>query len=178
MPNPVRSLWVRSLPGQFSVRDLCFAGLDSVLARADNPRHVPRGSSFHHVGLVVHDIDATCATLQSLGYRRASPRYHDDRQGILILFLESPGAEAPRLELVQPDKPDSVVRNLLTKSGAGPYHLCFEVDDLQETIDHMSEAGYRPLDEPYPSPAFENRRFVFLYHRECGLVEVVEAPGA
>lgn len=132
--------------------------------------------SFHHVGVVVHDIDATRASFEGLGYVHASPRYRDDRQGIIIVFLESPEADKPRLELVQPEGDDSVVRNLLTKSGAGPYHLCFEVADLQTAIDEMSGDGYRPLDDPYPSPAFENRLFVFLYHRDAGLIELVEAP--
>ena len=137
---------------------------------------MPSDQRFHHIGLLVHDIRAARARLQGLGYTEASPPYRDDRQGIVIVFVDAPKSDWPRIELVEPVGEDSVVRDLLTRNGAGLYHFCFEVPDLQASIDSMSHDGYRPLDAPHPSPAFAGRLFVFLYHRDVGLIELVETP--
>ena len=137
---------------------------------------MPSDQRFHHVGLLVHDIEAARAKLEGFGYTETSPPYRDDRQGIVIVFVDAPESDRPRVELVQPLGEESVVRDLLTRNGAGLYHFCFEVPDLRAAIDSRSHDGYRPLDAPHPSPAFAGRLFVFLYHRDVGLIELVQAP--
>ena len=133
--------------------------------------------TFDHVGMLVHDIAGARAALEPLGYDAASPRYVDERQGIQIVFVwRSSDPLAPRLELVQPVRDDSVVSNLLVKTGATPYHLCFRVAALGPALEELHAQGFAVLGTPAPSPAFGGAEFCFLYQRNLGLVELVDAP--
>jgi methylmalonyl-CoA/ethylmalonyl-CoA epimerase len=131
--------------------------------------------AFDHVGMLVHDLAEARAALAHLGYARASELFVDERQGIHIQFVWGDDAR-PRLELVQPARDDSVVSALLVKSGATPYHLCFRAPVLEPAVEALDEEGYRLLREPAAAPAFGGARFCFLYHRQLGLVELVELP--
>jgi len=131
---------------------------------------------FDHVGMLVHDIDRAKEALAVLGYDAASELHPDPRQGIQIVFVWKTGSpEAPKLELVQPLRADSVVSNLLVKTGATPYHLCFRVASLSAARQELDARGFAVLGAPAPSPAFAGALFCFLYHRDLGLVELVEA---
>jgi len=131
--------------------------------------------AFDHVGMLVHDIEGARAALHVLGYDGTSERFRDTRQGIDIQFVwRTNDAIAPRLELVQPARDDSVVSALLTKSGATPYHLCFRAMPLEPAIEAFDAEGYMLLSEPAPAPAFHGARFCFMYQRHLGLVELVE----
>ncbi len=133
--------------------------------------------AFDHVGLLVHDIEGARAALTVLGYDGASERFHDERQGIDIQFLwRTSDPVAPRLELVQAKRDDSVVSALLVKTGATPYHLCFRALPLEPAIEAFDAAGYMLLREPAPAPAFHGARFCFMYQRHLGLIELVELP--
>ena len=132
---------------------------------------------FDHVGMLVHDLDGARSALLVVGYDGASERYRDERQGIDICFVWREGdPTSPRLELVTPVRDDSVVSNLLVKSGATPYHLCFRAAPLEPALEALYQQSYIQLGEPAPSPAFGGARFCFLYHRQLGLVELVELP--
>jgi methylmalonyl-CoA/ethylmalonyl-CoA epimerase len=132
---------------------------------------------FDHVGMLVHDIQGARAALAPLGYDAISDCFVDERQGILIQFVwRASDTAAPKLELVQPMRENSVVSNLLVKTGATPYHLCFRVAALGPALEHLHAQGFLVLGTPAPSAAFGGAQFCFLYHRDLGLVELVDAP--
>lgn len=130
-------------------------------------------SRFHHVGVLVHDIDRACRELARLGYTRRGERRADPVQGVDLVVVGGQ-VTAPSLELIQPHRMDSVVSTLLRRSGATPYHLCFEVRDLRETLRTCHLAGYTPCGEPGASPLFDGRLAAFVYHAELGLIEFLE----
>ena len=133
------------------------------------PRYV-----FDHVGMLVHDIDGATQAVCALGYDTFSVRFEDKRQRVDIVFASSSTlVHAPRLELVQSMAPDSVVAGLLVKAGATAYHLCFRTSDLDGAMEQLRDAGYMPVRDPAPSPAFGGALFCFLYQRQLGLVELV-----
>jgi len=82
--------------------------------------------------------------------------------------------ESPILELVAAISSESPITNILAKSGPTPYHNCFEVDDLTESIASLKQWGYRRLSAIVPAIAFGNRKICFLYHKEVGLIELLE----
>jgi methylmalonyl-CoA/ethylmalonyl-CoA epimerase len=80
------------------------------------------------------------------------------------------------LELVAATSSDSPVTNILVKSGPAPYHNCFEVDDLFESVASMKQLGFIRFSGIVPAIAFGNRKICFLYHKEVGLIELLEKP--
>ena len=63
---------------------------------------------------------------------------------------------------------------LLKKNGIGPYHICYEVRDLEKAIDGLKTKHFVITDPPEKAPALDNRKVVFMYHTKIGLIEVLE----
>lgn len=62
------------------------------------------------------------------------------------------------------------------EAGAGAYHLCYTVEDIDEAIDVLIHNFSATLVlEASPDDAFDGRRVAFLFHRNHGLFELLEA---
>jgi len=72
------------------------------------------------------------------GFKKAVGPIADEKQGVKIIFLEIDGGT--QLELLEPLGPGSPVQRHL-KKGGGLYHLCFEVENLDETLERVQEDG-------------------------------------
>lgn len=131
---------------------------------------------FDHTGWLVADLAAARRALDALGDFEYSTPCLDARQGVEIVFARD--ARGMCIELVQPVGPESVVSGLMARHGNGPYHACWQSTDLTADIERLENAGHRLFSEPAPAPAFGGRLFCFLYHRDLGLVELVEAPAS
>ena len=128
----------------------------------------------HHVAYVTKDVDRKAAKLESLlGFRKAGPPVVDTVQGVRIQFMDL--GDDGLLELLEPHGEKSPVQRHLDQGG-GLYHLCFEVDDLEGTLQRLRDTGEAfVVCEPVPAPAIENRRVAFVVTSERDLVEFVEA---
>lgn len=128
--------------------------------------------TFHHIGIACRDIAKTQAFYLQMGYT-ASPIVEDPLQHVRISFLEKDGA--PRLELLEPlDEKNPVARTLATV-GVSPYHMCYEVQDIEAAIADLRRQRFLLVNGPVPACAMENRRIAFLYQKNNGLIELVEA---
>lgn len=127
---------------------------------------------FHHVGIAVINIKEAIIAYEALGYTQTTNIIHDPIQKVQLCFLEK--IDSPTLELVAGKFLESPVTNILTKNGPTPYHNCFEVDDINKSIANLRLKGYRRLSAIVPAIAFGNRNICFLYHKEVGLIELLE----
>jgi methylmalonyl-CoA/ethylmalonyl-CoA epimerase len=107
-----------------------------------------------------------------LGLRRLTEPIPVPSQKVKVCFLElAPGA---LLELVQGFESSSPVEQLLEKTGGGPYHLCFQVPDLDAAIVTLRGKGCFRLNR-FELPAHGMRRFAFLLTPDKQLFELCEA---
>jgi catechol 2,3-dioxygenase-like lactoylglutathione lyase family enzyme len=132
---------------------------------------------FHHVGLAVHSLDAAQAALAATGLSRARdlPDAVDPTLKVRLRFLRN-GPGQPLVELVEGLDPPNPVSNLLEKSGPGPYHLCFSVENLEAAGAHLRQHGYRAVTTRIPAVAFGGALVQFFFHLQCGMIELVELP--
>jgi len=127
---------------------------------------------FHHVGIAVQNMNEAIDAYEVLGYSQMTAIIHDPIQKVQLCFLDKDGS--PTLELVAAMSLESPVTNILAKSGPTPYHNCFEVDDIIESVANLKMSGFRRLSAIVPAIAFGNRKICFLYHKEIGLIELLE----
>lgn len=128
--------------------------------------------TFHHIGIACRDIDKTKAFYLQQGYT-ATPTVDDPLQHVRISFLNKEGA--PRLELLEPlDEQNPVARTLAT-AGVTPYHMCYEVRDLESAIAELRTQRFLLVNGPVPACALENRRIAFMFQKNTGLIELVES---
>lgn len=127
--------------------------------------------SFHHVGVAVRSIrDAVASYSQTLGARVESETIHDPEQGVRICFVKLGDL---RIELLEPAAEPSPVDGVL-KRGVAIYHVCYEVDNLDDALSRVSEHGHPIVSPPKPAAAFGGRRVAFFTCRGL-LIELVES---
>jgi methylmalonyl-CoA epimerase len=76
-----------------------------------------------------------------------------------------------RIELVQPDSPDSPITKFLEKRGPGLQHICFEVDDVAAELKRLDAAGVRMIDR-VPHPGAHDTLVGFIHPSATGGVLV------
>lgn len=128
--------------------------------------------SINHIGYAVKDISKSASVYTSAGWL-LSPIFHEEIQGAQIAFLTKEGF--PVIELVAPLKPGipSPVDNFIEKNGCSLYHVCYDVDDIEEAVDDLFDEGFKPLFMPVASVAMEGHKICYLYHMNVGLIELV-----
>ena len=132
----------------------------------------PNMLTFDHIGIACRDIDKTKAFYLAMGYE-ASPVVEDPIQHVRISFLSKTGV--PKLELLEPLDDQSPVARTLKATGVSPYHFCYTVEDIEEVIAQLRSQRFLLVTGPVPACAMENRRIAFLFQKNTGLIELVEA---
>jgi methylmalonyl-CoA epimerase len=138
------------------------------------PERIRRLGRIHHVAVIVERMEPALRLWQdSLGLElEVVQDMADDR--VRIAFL--PVGES-KIELVEPTDDTTGVARFLAKSGEGVHHVCFEVENLAETLLRLEIDGIELIDTA-PRKGAEGP-VAFLHPRSCHgvLVELIEAPG-
>lgn len=128
-------------------------------------------NSIHHIGYLVKNIEKSILEFKSLGYDTISDITYDNIRDIDICFMKNNGY---CIELVCPCSNKSIVYSLLKKLGEGPYHICYEVNNIDKSSEILREKGYFPLGEKIIAPALDNRLVIFFQKKYVGMIELVE----
>ena len=128
---------------------------------------------FHHIGIATKDIDATASVYVSGGYNRSATIF-DPIQNVNICWLTKDGS--PTIELLAPVDEKSPVNKTIEKNGVTPYHCCYVVDNINITVDELRKQKYVMVSKPAEAVAFKGSRVCFLFNKNVGLIELVEAP--
>lgn len=124
-----------------------------------------------HIGYLVKDIQESIAQMAFLGYQQISEIVYDPYRDIDICFMQNQGYT---IELITPKSEQSVIAKLAKKIGVSPYHICYDVTNIDSAVQELRERGYIPTGEKLQAPALGNHDAVFLYHPHVGIVELVE----
>jgi methylmalonyl-CoA/ethylmalonyl-CoA epimerase len=126
---------------------------------------------FHHIAVAVHDIEKSKQKYELLGYK-AGDTVWDDIQNVSICFLSS--KQMPLIELVASTDPNSPIKKILEKNGVIPYHTCYSTNDFENDVLTLSNEGFVKLSDPVEAVAINDKRIVFMYNSDFGLLELVE----
>ena len=129
-----------------------------------------------HIAIAVDSIDEALTFYRdALGLEVTHTDLEED-QGVVVAFLPTEGGE---IELIEPVEPDSGVARYLKKRGPGMHHICLEVEDLDEALQHLREHDVRLIDEQ-PTTGTGGRRIAFIHPASAYgvLIELYETlPG-
>jgi methylmalonyl-CoA/ethylmalonyl-CoA epimerase len=129
-------------------------------------------SALDHVGVAVDDIDAALAVYRdALGL----PLVHREtvsEQGVDAALLDVGDSH---IELLQPLGPDTTVGKFLARKGPGLHHVAYRVASVQDTLNSLSAAGVRLIDER-PRTGIRGSKVAFLHPSSTGgvLTEIVQ----
>ncbi len=146
----------------------------STSERSKPAARIRRIGRIHHVAVVVRAIEQSLTFYRdSLGLELETiTDVPDDR--VRIAFL---GVGESKIELVEPTDVTTGVARFLDAKGEGFHHVCFEVDNLAETLLRLEIDGLELIDTA-PRRGAEGP-VAFIHPRSANgvLVELIEAPG-
>lgn len=128
----------------------------------------------HHVALIVADIETALDLWREALHAPLETVMDIEHDRVRIAFLT---AGESKIELVQPTDDTTGVARFLASKGEGFHHVCFEVDNLAETLLRLEIDGVELIDSA-PRRGAEGP-VAFIHPRSCHgvLVELIEAPG-
>lgn len=126
---------------------------------------------FHHLGIATRNIEKCANIYCKLGYTLSDIKV-EPSQNVKISFLSKEGS--PLLELVEPLNIDAPISSIVKSSGTTPYHTCYEVEDLQKSLDELEVLNFRLLFEPIKAEAMDDGLFCYLFSTEIGLIELYQ----
>ena len=135
---------------------------------------------FNHMGVAVANVEEAVPIYEQLfGYQVLSGPFDDPEQQARVVFIGPPGSfdgQVARdfvLELIEPLGEKSHVARLLAKGG-GAYHVCYEVNDIEQSLAELRRMGCLIVSDPVPAVAYALRRIAWFYTPTRQLVELVE----
>ena len=138
------------------------------------PNHIRQLGKVHHVALIVSSIEPALTLWRDLLGLELETVMDIPQDRVRIAFLD---VGESKIELVEPTDDTTGVARFLASKGEGFHHVCFEVDDLSETLLRLGIDGVELIDSA-PRRGAEGP-VAFLHPRSCRgvLVELIEAPG-
>lgn len=125
-----------------------------------------------HIAIVVPELEQALGFwVEALGLKLEHLE-HVPNQGVDVAFL--PAGESD-IELLQPIDSESGVGRYLEKRGPGMHHICFEVDDIEETLNCLKAANV-PLIDEVPTVGTGGKKIAFIHPKGTNgvLVELYE----
>jgi methylmalonyl-CoA/ethylmalonyl-CoA epimerase len=134
-----------------------------------------------HVGLAVHDLDASIDFyVQTFGLTVAG-RETNEAQGVreaMMYVADAPGG-ASYVQLLEPLSPETPVGKFLAQRGEGVHHIGYGVVDVAAALEDLRRSGIRLVDER-PRHGSLGASIAFLHPKSVGgvLTELVQAADA
>ena len=166
----------RGLAEAAGVDALLNAAADEVAAGRRNPYSAVADllrtpAQLDHIGVAVRSIDdALRLWSEALGVR-AGERIQVEHEGVEVAMVPLGG---PRVELLEPLSPDSVIGRFLEKRGEGLHHIAVRVEDLDRAVSAVKQRGLRLIHDE-PRRGAEGYRYVFLHPKAANgvLLELI-----
>ncbi len=131
--------------------------------------------TFHHLGLAVNNPTKATNFLKGLGYSLHESVY-DPLQKIDLIWCESDNM--PSIELIYTSNEDmnSPIQNILKNTNEMIYHICYQSDNIDASIQLIKDNSIRVIGISKPKPAilFCGKNVSFYKVDGFGLIEILE----
>jgi methylmalonyl-CoA epimerase len=124
-----------------------------------------------HLGIAVKSLDGALKFYRDQLGLDVSLRETVEQEKVNVAML--PLGE-PRIELLEPMQPDSVIGKFLDKRGEGLHHIAIRVPDLNASVERLRASGARLLNEPRAGAG--GHLYVFVHPSSTGgvLIELIQ----
>jgi len=125
-----------------------------------------------HIGVATDDLEGALALYEETLGMPVAHRETVEAQGVEAVLLD---VGEGHVELLKPLGPDTPVGKYLEKRGPGLHHVAYAVDDIEDVLSRLSEAGVELIDEE-PRVGIRGSRVAFVNPKSTGrvLTEIVE----
>ena len=96
-----------------------------------------------HVGVAVSDLDSAVALYEGTFGMPVAHRETVESQGVEAVLLDVGDGH---VELLRPLGPDTPVGKFVERGGEGLHHVAYAVDDIDATLERLTEQGVQLID--------------------------------
>ena len=129
------------------------------------------GLRIHHYGLATNNLQQSMSVFESLGYRIGDVII-DPIQKVKLVFASCSGGSM--IEIICDLDANGPTGKIISRSGNGFYHICYEINDMKESIEKFRNLGFLLRHKPVVAAAFQGKKIAWMYNRSIGLVELLE----
>ncbi len=129
------------------------------------------GIRVHHYGLATDNLERSMETLRSLGYHVGEITL-DPVQKVRVAFASRP--QEAMIELICDVDANGPTHRMISKTGNGLYHICYEADNLDEIMMKLRDKGFLLMHAPVSAVACDGKKIAWMYNRYMGLIELLE----
>ena len=112
-----------------------------------------------HLGIAVKDLSVSIPLYEKLFQTPCYKTEAIESEGVKTAFFQ---IGESKIELLEASNPGSPIAKFLEKRGAGFHHVAFEVDDIDEEIERLSNEGFQLIHTSSKDGA-DNKRIAFLH---------------
>lgn len=133
-------------------------------------------TAIDHVGVAVVDLDAALAWYRErLGLELVHMEVNHDQGLVEAMLRAGPDDDGAQLQILAPERPDSLIAKFIDRSGPGMHHVAYRVDDVEAAAAGLREAGLHVLYDAARTGT-AGSHINFIHPRDTGgvLLEIVE----
>ena len=112
-----------------------------------------------HLGIAVKDLSVSIPLYEKLFQTPCYKTEAVESEGVKTAFFQ---IGESKIELLEASNPGSPIAKFLEKRGAGFHHVAFEVSNIDEEIERLTEEGFQ-LIHTSPKDGADNKRIAFLH---------------
>jgi methylmalonyl-CoA/ethylmalonyl-CoA epimerase len=129
-----------------------------------------------HIGIAVKQLAFSIPLFEKLLNTTCYKTETVTGENVVTAFLKT---GETKIELLQDEKENGVINKFIEKRGEGVHHIAFEVENIQQEITRLKEAGFAPLNEE-PKRGADNKMICFLHPKSTNgiLIELCESVNA
>ena len=118
----------------------------------------------NHIAIVVPDLLAAADIYKASLGAIVSEINELPEHGVRLVFVELPNC---KIELLHPLDDASPVFSFLEKNpSGGMHHLCYEVDNIYESVKRLKMDGARVLGDGWPKIGAHGKPVIFLHPKD------------
>jgi len=118
----------------------------------------------NHIGIAVKSIKEAAKFWENLPGLKITGTEVVESQKVKTAFLPTGDSE---IELLEATDEESPIAKFIEKKGEGVHHIALQVDNIEEALAELKEAGIRLIDET-PRDGAGGARIAFLHPKATG----------
>ncbi len=133
-----------------------------------------KSKRINHIAIAVPNVEKAAKNWEkALGVKKSKVSILNEH-GVKVIFLKFSNL---KIELIEPIDNNSPIYKFLERNpNGGMHHICFEVNDLQKSINYLNEHQIGILGDKKPRNGAHDKPVIFLHPKDISgtLVELEE----
>lgn len=125
-----------------------------------------------HIGIAVSDLSNANQLFEQLFNQKVYKTERVEEEGVSTSFFK---VGQTKIELLEATNPDSPIAKFIQKRGEGIHHIAFEVEDIEQEMNRLKDAGFELIHHE-PKKGADNKRICFLHPKSTNgvLIELCQ----